>query len=146
MSIILNTGEYEGLAYLVIPHDSASQQFSLREEVTVLPNPALQIDSYAQGVLVKDNFFYQVSLRHNTFRTGGNQDLVLSTYDLSICCLNTIRKVLNIAGRLAAVSAQTVPLYETVFFMFLFPQRVFSKYRMRCILKRLKCGILFRMW
>ena len=78
----LNTGEYEGLAYLVIPYDSASQQFSLREEVTVLPNPALQIDSYAQGVLVKDNFLYQVSLRHNTFRTGGNQDLVLSTYAL----------------------------------------------------------------
>ena len=78
----MNTGEYEGLAYLVIPYDSASQQFSLREEVTVLPNPALQIDSYAQGVLVKDNFLYQVSLRHNTFRTGGNQDLVLSTYDL----------------------------------------------------------------
>ena len=37
----------------------------------------IQIDSYAQGVLVKDNFLYQVSLRHNTFRTGGNQDLVL---------------------------------------------------------------------
>lgn len=78
----MNTGEYEGLAYLVIPYDSASQQFSLREEVTVLPNPVLQVDSYAQGVLVKDNFLYQVSLRHNTFRTGGNQDLVLSTYDL----------------------------------------------------------------